>query len=414
MTSMPNSHEKLDNRMDQVGIVYLDFNSSLDLINAMTRDEIIDYLGSDNSRVSSADDLRPHIQSAIMPFFENQSFSKDIIRLGRSTLFDRDHRAVRVFDRYLERLEKHTGGYAFDHDPQWVTSMISVSKHLAAKVHDMPTVESLWEFCAALSQRYPRPFNEYAASMAGELLEDALEENEIKNQGTDTLRYLPRNPYECKHGFVSIAEYEHEVMTTSMVRSGMKRDIENELAEKSRERISSRPVTTHAEFAVAMAQSHPISQGNMAAYHEFIQSEIDSGYSPYGYWFSPDGTVYPIQSYQDHDRWLGNFLGRKTAGLREDVLAEGWVSLTMANEFNSDPNIGYNPASDCSKALKAAARVVRRGGDYAAMMVEAYDENLMTLSFERFDDLKQGIRRLNELSREVGLNHVSNVASAKP
>jgi hypothetical protein len=145
----------------------------------------------------------------------------------------------------------------------------------------------------------------------------------------------------------------------------------------------------------------------MTAYHEFVQSEIDSGYSPYGYWFGPDGTVYPIQSYQDHDRWLGKFLGRKTAGLREEVLSEGWVSLTMANEFNSDPNIGYNPASDCSKALKAAARVVRRGGDYAAMMIEAYDENLVTLNFEEFDDLKQGIRRLNELSRGVGPSHAN-------
>jgi hypothetical protein len=373
----------------------------------MRKNEILDYLGRDNSKVSGEDDLRPYIHSAIMPFFENTSFSKDVIRLGRLTLFDRDPRAIKVFDRYLELFEKHTGGYAFDHDPEWVTSMTSVSKHLAAKVHDMPTVESLWEFCAALSQSYPRPFNEYAASMAGELLEDALEENEVKNRGLDTLRYLPRNPYECKHGFVSIAEYEHEVRTTSMVRSGMKREIENEITEKSRERISSRPAKTHAEVAEAMAISHPISKGNMTAYHEFVQSEIDSGYSPYGYWFGPDGTVYPIQSYQDHDRWLGKFLGRKTAGLREEVLSEGWVSLTMANEFNSDPNIGYNPASDCSKALKAAARVVRRGGDYAAMMIEAYDENLVTLNFEEFDDLKQGIRRLNELSRGVGPSHAN-------
>lgn len=411
MTSMPHSHDELDNRMGQVGIVYLDFNSSLDIINAMKRDDIIDYLGRYNRNISIEGDLRPHIQSTIMPFFENQSFSKDVFRLGRPTLFDRDPRAVRVFDRYLERLEKHTGGYAFDHDPQWVTSMISVSKHLAAKVHDMPTVESLWEFCVALSQRYPRPFNEYAASMAGELLEDALEDYGVENRGIDTLRYLPRNPYECKHGFVSIAEYEHELKTNSMVRSGMKREIELELAKIPRERISSRPATTHAEVAEAMAKSHPISKGNIAAYHEFVQSEIDNGYSPYGYWFSPDGTVYPIQSYQDHDRWIGKFLGRNTAGLREDVLAEGWVSLTMANEFNSDPNIGYNPASDCSMALKAAARIVRRGGDYAAMMVESYDENLVTLNFEKFDDLKLGIRRLNELSREVGTNYA---AAPKP
>lgn len=412
-----------------VGIVYMDYNAARAAIDRMAEGDVRKLLGQSNIRIIDNVDLRTQAHSAVFSAFRDKTFANDAIWLGRPTLFDRDPRAIKVFDSYLEQIERETGGYAFEHDPEWVTSLVAISKDIAALAHNLPDVESFWAFCRALDHDNPFHFTEYGSGTAAEFLITALQANEIKDPELDTLRYLPRNAFEGRYGFVSVAEYENELKTGTGERSAMSRaamqhrqafgdacgpfDFQR-AREKYKEsrtcvywgtRSFSNPTALNVKEK--MAEGRPVSKGSQEAYREFAQKELDNGHSPYGYWFGPDGTVYAMQAFQDHDRWLGAHLGRRASLLREEALAEGWVSLTMANEFNADPNIGYNPASDCSQALKAAARVVRRGGDYLAMVIEAYDDNLTTLSYEQFDDLKQGVRRLNELSREVGPNYVA-------
>ena len=410
----------------ELGTIYVNYDAASKAISSMSEGQARSVVERFH-RIFDVD-LDAHYQasSLMMEEFSDKTHSHRIVRIGRPTLFDRDPKAVQIMDTFLAKIESETNGYAFNDDPDRCTALVAIAGDVAAVAHDLPDVESFWGIYRALEHDNPFHFSDEHAFDAADLMEDALTEHDVLDNQIDNLRFLARNPFGGRHGFVSVEDFETEVKTNSKERFHVYRAAEDwrrgfgkacgpfdfkrsldQYREGGRAAYwTAQSPKNHAasDIKEKMAEGRPVSKGSQEAYREFAQKELDNGHSPFGYWFGPDGTVYPMQSFQDHDRWLGQHLGRKIH--REEALTDGWVSLTMANEFNADPNIGYNPASDCSQALKAAARVVRRGGDYLAMVVEAYDENLTTLNFKQFDDLKQGVRRLNELSREVGPNYV--------
>jgi len=417
----------------ELGTIYVNYDAASKAISSMSEGQARSVVERFQRMFNADLDAHYQASSLMMEEFSDKTHSHRIVRIGRPTLFDRDPKAVQVMDTFLAKIESETNGYAFDDDPDRCTGLVAIAGDVAAIAHDLPDIESFWCVYRALSHNSPFHFSDEHAFDAADLMDEALHDHDVLDNQIDNLRFLARNPFGGRHGFVSVEEFENEVKTNSSERFHVYRAAESwrrqfgqacgpfdfkRSLEQHREggradywsEWSTKSYAT-ADIKEKTTESRPVSKGSQEAYREFAQSEIDNGYSPYGYWFGPDGTVYPMQAFQDHIRWLGEHLGRKTGLLREEAMREGWVSLTMANEFTSDPNIGFNPASDCSQALKAAARIVRRGGDYLAMVVEAYDDNLSTLSYEQFDDLKQGVRRLNELSREVGPNYV---AAPKP
>lgn len=420
----------------EIGTIYVNYSAAENAIRAMSDEQARALVERFDHNVR--DDMPPVHQasSLAMKEFSDKTHSPLIVRIGRPTLFDRDPKARQVMDAFMVKIENETDGYAFVDDPAFCTALVGGADEIASIAHDLPDTESFWTIVRALNHNNPFEFSDEYSGDVGHVLEQTLVEHSIEDQHADTLRYLPRTPFDSSHGFVSVEAFDAEVKAKKRERNCVNRardtwlerfgqacgpfSIQKSLASfretgnafywtsqasAPKERLNE--AVRMQEASAALSKARPISKGNAEVYQEFKQSEIDSGHSPFGYWFSPDGSVFPMLSFQDHDRWIRQHLAGKEREGRTEALASGWVSLTMATEFNADPNIGYNPASDCSKALKAAARIVRRGGDYAAMVVEAYDDSYTTLSYEQIDDTKQGVRRLNELSREVGENYVA-------
>ena len=160
------------------------------------------------------------------------------------------------------------------------------------------------------------------------------------------------------------------------------------------------PTPVEAALRVQQEAVHAENAKRLARSAEFHRQEREKGFSPYGYWFSPDGVVFPMRGFQIHDTWIRGTVddGPGLAG-RYEALVQGWVSMTMMDDRSSGANIAYGEGAPCQNALKAAARIVRRGGEFTSALIEAYD-GMQPAGYEFHDDHRLGARRLNEIAAD--------------
>jgi hypothetical protein len=109
-----------------------------------------------------------------------------------------------------------------------------------------------------------------------------------------------------------------------------------------------------------------------------------------------------MKGFQIHETWIRGTMdgGPGISGGRKDALELGWVSMTMMDDKSTGANIAYGRDAPCDKALKAAAKMVRRGGSFENVVIEAYD-GFDPVHYEFHEDTRTGMRRLNEIAAGI-------------
>lgn len=408
-----------------VGTVYASYSEAVAWIEALPEERVDEVLRRLGGKVREGVTARQAAVGCVLPIFTDRSMSSQVVRKGTETVFDRDPRALRIMERVLGEVEQFSSGYAWVHYQEEVESATWLAMELSRYASSVDTAEDFWSLHRAILKPNDIHFPGWWDAVVDEALKDALEYEKVADPGRNEHRLL-RN-----EGFMTEAEYQDLVVAEGQLRSALS------LARSAFYRRHPRGSTFSKEKAVAhlkefgtafyflreemQTQTHaateaqpkqagwskPISKGgdaeSTAAYEEFAKKEAETGFSVYGYWFAPDGTVHAMKDFQAHDVWI-----RKTdnggpglTGGRLEALAAGWVSMTMMDVNDPAANVAYGIGSDASKALKAAAKMVRRGGDFSSVVVEGYENHYRSAEYQRHDDLRSGARHLNELAAEA-------------
>jgi hypothetical protein len=360
------------------------------------------------------------------------------------TLFDREPTALAIIQRLIDKVESLTNGpypvsqigagYAPDGEAmQCREHMVWAAKAIALRAADMPTTASLWLLAKAMTETNA-PYWAEGMDDAGYLLGEALKDHRIADPGQDALRFVP-----WKVGFLTLDEFDtyhaarenekiairvalNTYANLSLPRSSFNYDKAREAYSLTRsakyfdpdiaaqvhfhktgEALSAEAynvkkygeaykATPAARELEANDLTRPITGGNRDKLAAFGEQELRSGFSPYGYWFSPDGQVFPMPNPQCHVYWMSAHLGdiRDDDGHRiradDRAYALGWVAMTMWDEWKTDAAVSYRPDAPNALALKAAQKIVRRGGDFPGVMIEAYDADHEVLSYRQFRD----------------------------
>lgn len=409
-----------------IGIVYAGYKECQDWVAALSEADLRAFITRMDGK--PPEDAVPEWYASRIAFeeFANRSVSARVIRTGRPGLFDRDPRALPVLEQVLNGVESITGGYAYEQNPEETQDIIWTSMALARHAHNAGATEDLWAYVHALDADNARHFETDADWFTGNELNDALLRAGIKDDGNRSgLRYVG-----VTTGFISEEEYEALVEREQGWRSSLDRAViqyfrrfgdacgpfDKVRAKECYDACGSafyfdRPVSALRSDAGTVPQTtdhprapvRPISAtGSKETYEAFRRTEEKSGFSVYGYWFAPDGAVHAMKELQAHDRWirLSSDGAPGIVGGRDDAWSLGWVSMTMADDKSMAANIAYRPDGPCAKALKAAARLVKRGGDFTTAVIEAYDDSHQSIRYEHHDDIKVASRRLNEIARD--------------
>jgi hypothetical protein len=385
----------------------------------------------------SEDELRPAALRALSGAFDTAT-AAPVPFEGEPTLFDRDPAAMGVVRAVLAETERQTAGpepqvvrgsLAFpDHDEMHRRETLTwAAREIAVKASDLADASELWMLVRAC-HAVREPFWSEGPVDAADLLEDALVARGVPDCGRDELRFIP-----WKIGFLPRAEFEehlrvHGPEQTAVldaagdyntrlsnqpfgpfsleaarrfyrrsVAAGLPlptaryhdwREVERLVAREARAAGLPPPkAEPRKEPMAAAAAAHPITGGDAGKREAFFRAERESGHSPYGYWFSPEGETFPMSGPQEHAVWIDKRIGG--GGLaRRAAFAAGWVSMTMWSEWSADAGVAMGEGAPCARALKAAARVVRRGGDFPAVTVEVMSaaDDATPASWQRFHD----------------------------
>jgi hypothetical protein len=407
-----------------VGVVYASYGQASEWIEQLSEDQALAVVRRLGGRLSEGLDPRLVAKGCLMPEFEDRSMSSTVVRSGSETIFDRDPKALRIVERVLGVVEQFSSGYAWELHQEEVESAVWLSMAFSRYASSIDTVEDFWSLQKAMDRPNERYFDCWYDPIVDEALRDALEHEDVIDDGRTNHRCLYRE------GFMTEAEYQVLIAKEGKARLSLataegvffrlfpkgtflrQRAIEhfNETGSAFYFRDTNRPAreplpVTPIKEPTSWAK--PISKGGDAAsreaYEEFARKEFEAGYSVYGYWFDPDGIAHPMATFQDHDVWIRSTRngGPGFSAGRLDALAAGWVSMTMMNDINPAAHVAYRVDAENSKALKAAAKIVRRGGDFNSVVVESYADHYRPIEYWSHDDLKSGVRQLNELSNEA-------------
>lgn len=404
-----------------VGIVFASYSETLEWLDKLTDAQAVAVVQRMGATPREGWDIRLVAKGCVMPEFSDRFMSSAIVRSGTPTIFDEDPRALRVVERVLGAVEQFSSGYTWVHHQEEVEGALRFAKEFARYAATIGAVEDFWSVLRATSRENAEYFDCWFDPIVEEALENALELEGVVDDGranhrsvqydglmtdpqyeellaregpsrnaVETARrmFFRRNPHGTFHKDKAV---EHFRTTGSPyyfleVDSGLP---------------STKPVGKPAETTT---WARPISKsGDYASrqeYERFAKAEAEQGYSVYGYWFSPDGATHAMSTLQDHDNWIRSTKEGAPgfSGGRLEALSAGWVSMTMMNDYDPAANIAYRRGAENDRALRAAAKVVRRGGDYSSAIVEAYEDDYRPSGFESFDDLREAARYLNELA----------------
>lgn len=405
-----------------VGTVYASYSEAVAWIEVLPEEHVDEVLRRLGGKVREGVTARQAAVGCVLPIFTDRSMSSQVVRKGTETVFDRDPRALRIMERVLGAVEQFSSGYAWVHHQEEVESATWLAMELSRYASSVDTVEDFWSLHRAILKPNDIHFPGWWDPVVDEALKDALEYQKVADPGRTEHRLL------YKEGFMTEAEYQKLVVAEAQLRSALSlaRSVFYRQHPRGLSFSKERAVAHLKEFGTAFyflreemapqsyavpaaqpketAWAKPISKGgdanSAAAYQEFARKEAESGFSVYGYWFAPDGVVHPMRDFQAHDIWIRKTEGGGPgfSGGRLEALAAGWVSMTMMDDINPAANVAYGIGSDASKALKAAAKMVRRGGDFSSVVVEGYEDHYRSAEYQRHDDLRSGARHLNELA----------------
>ncbi|NTF17956.1 hypothetical protein G6L37_06035 [Agrobacterium rubi] len=396
----------------EVGTVYVGYADAVAWVSPLPDDALADFIVRMGETPRSDRTLAEFALNLVMAEFQDRTLSSSIVRTGEPTLFDRDPRAITVIEMVLSEMERISGGYAFEQDPVNAQAAVWTAKDIAERCAASHGAADLHAYLRALEDD-----NDYNFEHAGHFgvissLAEALAACNIEDTSELRLRYLGFND-----GFVTEDAYQELVRTEGRMREAVSSAAQDHWRRfrdacgrfdygKAREsyeetcdaRYYDRPRNVENESIRAQqAIAHAEHSVKLARNAEFRKQEREKGYSPYGYWFAPDGTVHAMNGFQIHDTWIrGKSDGGPGLADRYEALADGWVSMTMMDEKSPGANIAYGEGVDCQKALKAAARIVRRGGEFSSVVIEAYD-GMEPAGYEFHDDIRFAARRLNEI-----------------
>jgi hypothetical protein len=407
----------LDTLVADRGVVYVGYSDAVAWVSALPDGALEDFIVRMGEKPRHDIGLQRHALGMVFKEFEDRAYSSRIVRIADETLFDRDPRAVRIMDEVLRVMEQATSGYAFEQNHDDCVNCVWTAGALVAGCHEARGAEDLHAYLRAMETRNDFYFSNDADELVRATLDDMLDMEGVEDRTDLVLRYVGH-----RKGFLSEAAYIQLVGDERPSRKAMdeaKSDhwrrfreacgpFDGKRARKCFEEFGHAryyDVVRNPEHAATTAMNRAIHAEHALKQAEgetFRRREREQGYSVYGYWFAPDGTVHAMSDWQMHDRWIRGVSegGPGISGGHEEAWAQGWVSMTMMDEKSPGANIAYGAGAPCKKALKAAARVVKRGGEFGTVVIEAYD-GIESAGYEFHDDLRTGFRRLNEISNAV-------------
>lgn len=397
-----------------VGTVYVGYADAVAWVSPMSPDALEDFIVRMGEKPRHDYGLQNHAIGIIREEFRDRTLSCRIVRNGEPTAYDRDPRAIAAIEKMLEGMERVTGGYAFEQEPEITQAAVWTAMDIAKGFASAAGAGDLHAYLRALQEENDLEFENPADWRVMRFLQEAIAIYGIEDATDLQLRYLGG-----RDGFVTEAAYQELLRTEGPARRAVsaaaqdfwrryghacglfdfgqaresflqRGDARYYLISSTSSANNPKASEIHAELAARRVQSE-----------RFRDQEREKGYSPYGYWFSPEGIVHPMKGFQIHDTWIrGKLDGGPGLEGRYAALAAGWVSMTMMDALSPGANIAYGDGSACQKALKAAARIVRRGGEFSSVVIESY-QGLESAGYEVHDDHKLGARKLNEIAGSV-------------
>jgi hypothetical protein len=417
-----------DTVVAEKGIVYVGYADAVAWVSSLPDDALEDFIVRMGEKPRYEVGLQRHALGLVFDEFSERTYSSRIVRVPEETLFDRDPRALRIMEYVLTRMESDTSGYAFEQNHDDCVNAIWTGGALVRGCSDARSAEDLYSYQRAMSKSNDFYFSNDADYSIVCSLEEALSAEQVIDPGGDDLRYVGH-----RQGFIAEDLYRELVAKDRPYREAMSRaqkqwstrfgracgpfDMEKakECFEKyGHARYYSDSVARIEALAdqVQPAPDPEIEARNRAFHAEHAKKRAESerfrvrereqGFSVYGYWFAPDGTAHAMSGFQIHEQWIRGTAegGPAIKEGRYEALALGWVSMTMMDEKSPGANIAYGQGAPCQKGLKAAARIIRRGGEFSSVVIEAYD-GMTPSGYEMHRDLKFGARRLNEISSDI-------------
>lgn len=406
----------------EVGTVYVGYADAVSWVSPLPDAALEDFILRMGEKPRHDLGLQRHALGIVMDEFRDRTLSSRIVRTGEPTVFDRDPRALAVIERMLADMERMTGGYAFEQQPDETQAAVWTAMDIARGFASARTAGDLHAYLRALDDTNDDEFENPADYRITTALEEALAASGIEDDSDLRMRYLGG-----RVGFLTEEAYVELVRKEGSMRRAVTRAAQDHWQrfreacgpfnfDKAREsfrrsgdaRYYDRPPTP-AEAALRVQQEavHAENARRLARSAEFHRQEREKGFSPYGYWFSPDGVVFPMRGFQIHDTWIrGTVDDGPGLACRYEALAQGWVSMTMMNDKSPGTNIAYGEGAPFDKALKAAARIIRRGGEFSSAVIESY-AGMESAGYEFHDELRSAARRLNEIAREPSLPGLS-------
>jgi hypothetical protein len=404
------------------GIVYVGYADAVAWVSALPDHALEDFIVRMGDKPRREIGLQRHALGIVMDEYRDQTLSSRVVRTGDPTVYDRDPRALRIIDSVLAHMEQITGGYAFEQHPDETQAAVWTAMDIAKGCAAARSAEDLHAYLRALEEENDLEFDNPADYRVVGAFSDALKASGVEDRSDLALRYLG-----WKDGFVTEEAYAELVRTEGPMRRAVSRAAYDHWTrfgdacgrfdfDKARDCFSRYghakyydvgrdPAAELASMAIHAAQAAKRAEGE-----KFIRREREQGFSVYGYWFAPDGTVHAMKGFQIHETWIRGTMddGPGISDGRREALALGWVSMTMMDDKSTGANIAYGQDAPCEKALKAAARIVRRGGSFENVVIEAYD-GWEPVSYEFHEDTRTGTRRLNEISADIASARKSGV-----
>jgi hypothetical protein len=397
------------------GIVYVGYSDAVAWVSALPDDALEDFIVRMGEKPRREIGLQRHAMGIVFDEYKEQTYSNRIVRIADETLFDRDRRSLRIMDTVLQQMEKATSGYAFVENHDDCVNCVWTAGALVTGCHEARGAEDLHAYLRAMETRNDFYFSNDADELVRATLEDMLDAEGVEDRTELVLRYVGH-----RKGFLTEKAYIELVGDEGPSRraiSDAKIDHWRRFRDACGQFDMDRARKCFDEFGHAryydIVRSSPEDAATAAAnraIHDahaikradgerFRRSEREKGFSVYGYWFAPDGAVHAMNGFQIHDTWIRGTAegGPGIPGGRKEALALGWVSMTMMDDKSTGANIAYGHDAPCDKALKAAAKIVRRGGSFENVVIEAYD-GWDPATYEFHEDTRTGTRRLNEIA----------------
>lgn len=395
------------------------------------------------------------------PGQEERTVSRWAINVGSETFFDRCPKAIEIFDYLNDEVERQIDGNTAELEGGWAfcSGLVHAFSDFAVASASFKSLEELWWACRALEDSFEdRESNDFLAF----LLKGALEHFQVRDDGQS-----PWGAIGDERGFLPVEEFSDfriretafRVARDSAHKSFLKYVSKTEMfdVEKARstyeetgggtavyfpERLlegqlrwaeedqkrkawlsetksdSSQSADDNAAKIRAIQENRgvltglrPGSDAYIEKYNSFAREELETGYSPYGYWFDTSGAYYPMRQFQGHATWLKENFGVEYGDDMYDAYkrawSEGWVLMSMSEDLTPEAVIRYAGETVSPEALKSASKMLRRGGIFPGVLIEPHDEDAKPVEFHRFDKVGAAAMHLKQLAKEIENDNTS-------